>query len=155
MNGKNMLAPTNDIEMTDEQVEEARLSLLNGIPNASMVSLLRRNVDERKKRLSVLIDENKVQSSQRIANALCELDSVLLDEEVLAAVKDGIVNSKDPAKSYNEFAKASAELYNRMMKQQLSTANPEAPQNVNNGKSIKVAVCDSSGAVMVAIGGDE
>lgn len=154
MNGKNMLAPTNDIEMTDEQVEEARLSLLSGTPNASMVSLFRRNVDERKKRLSVLIDENKVQSSQRLANALCELDSVLLDEEVLAAVKDGIVNSKDPAKSYNEFAKASTELYNRMMKQQLSTANPDAPQNVNNGMSIKIAVQTSSGATMVEIGGD-
>lgn len=155
MNGKNMLAPTNDIEMTDEQVEEARLSLLSGTPNASMVSLLRRNVDERKKRLSILIDENKVQSSQRLANALCELDSVLLDEEVLAAVKDGIVNSKDPAKSYNEFAKASTELYNRMMKQQLSSANPDAPQNANSRKSIKVAVFDSSGATMVSIGGDD
>lgn len=154
MNGKNMLAPTNDIEMTDEQVEEARLSLLSGTPNSSMVSLLRRNVDERRKRLSILVDENNVQSSQRIANTLCELDAVLLDEEVIAAVKDGIINSKDPAKSYNEFVKARKELAG-MVKQQLSTANPDAPQNMNSGKSIKVAVCDSSGAVMVAIGGDE
>lgn len=152
---KNMLVPQNDIEMSDEQVEEARISLLQGTPNASMISLLRKNVEERKKRLSVLIDENKINSSERLANALIELDSVLLDEEVLQAVKGGIISSKDPAKSYNEFAKASTEIYNRMMKQQLSSANPEAPQNVSNKKSIKVAVFDSSGATMVSIGGDE
>lgn len=152
---KNMLVPQNDIEMSDEQVEEARVSLLQGTPNSSMVSLLRKNVEERKKRLSVLIDENKINSSERLANALIELDSVLLDEDVLQAVKDGIISSKDPAKSYNEFAKASTEIYNRMMKQQLSSANPEAPQNVSNKKSIKVAVFDSSGATMVSIGGDE
>lgn len=155
MNGKNALVPQNDIEMSEEQVEEARISLLQGTPNSSMVSLLRKNVEERKKQLSVLIDENKVQSSQRIANALCSLDEVLLDKEVIEAVKDGIINSKDPAKSYNEFAKASTELYNRMMKQQLSSANPDAPQNVNSRKSIKVAVFDSSGATMVSIGGDD
>lgn len=152
---KNMLVPQNDIEMSDEQVEEARISLLQGTPNSSMVSLLRKNVEERKKRLSVLIDENKINSSERLANALIELDSVLLDEDVLQAVKDGIISSKDPAKSYNEFAKASTEIYNRMMKQQLSSANPEAPQNANNRKSIKVAVFDSSGATMVSIGGDD
>ena len=155
MNGKNALVPQNDIEMSEEQVEEARISLLQGTPNSSMVSLLRKNVEERKKQLSVLIDENKVQSSQRIANALCSLDAVLLNEEVIEAVKDGIINSKDPAKSYNEFAKASTELYNRMMKQQLSSANPDAPQNANSRKSIKVAVFDSSGATMVSIGGDD
>ena len=152
---KNMLVPQNDIEMSKEQVEEARISLMQGTPNGSMVSLLRKNVEERKKQLAVLIDENKVQSSQRIAEALCSLDGVLLDEEVLSAVKEGIINSKDPAKSYNEFAKASTELYNRMMKQQLSSANPDAPQNASSRKSIKVAVFDSSGSTMVSIGGDD
>ena len=155
MNKKNVLVPKSDIELSDEQIEEARISLLQNTPNSSMVSLLRKNVEERKKQLSVLIDENKVQSSQRIANALCSLDEILLDDEVLESVKDGIINSKDPAKSYNEFAKASTELYNRMMKQQLSSANPEAPQNVNGKKSIKVAVFDSSSATMVSIGGDD
>lgn len=155
MNGKNLLAPQSEMNMSEEQVEEARISLMQGTANASLVSALRKNVEERRKRLSVLIDENKINSTERLANALIELDGVLLDEEVLQAVKDGIISSKDPAKSYNEFAKASTEIYNRMMKQQLSSANPEAPQNVNNKKSIKVAVFDSSGATMVSIGGDD
>ena len=155
MNGKNLLVPQNEMNMSAEQIKEARISLLQGTPNASLVSALRKNVEERKKRLSVLIDENKLGSTERLANALVELDGVLLDEDVLQAVKEGIISSKDPAKSYNEFAKASTEIYNRMMKQQLSSANPEAPQNANNRKSIKVAVFDSSGATMVSIGGDD
>lgn len=155
MNGKNLLVPQNEMNMSEEQVEEARLSLMQGTANASLVSALRKNVEERKKRISVLIDENKLVSTQRLADALIDLDSVLLDEEVLQAVKDGIISSKDPAKSYNEFAKASTEIYNRMMKQQLSSANPEAPQNNMSKKSIKIAVVDSSGATMVSIGGDD
>lgn len=155
MNGKNLLAPQNEMNISAEQAEEFRIVLNQDTANASMVSALRKNVDERKKRLAVLIDENKLNSSGRLAQALVNLDGILLDEEVLQAVKEGIVTSKDPAKSYNEFAKASTEIYNRMMKQQLSTANPDATQNMAGKKSIKIAVMDSSGATMVSIGGDD
>lgn len=154
LNGKNLLAPHTDMNISEEQVEEARISIMQENSNASMVSLLRENVEKRKKALSVLIDENKMNSSKRLAEALVSLDNILLDEEVLAAVKSSIATSKDPAKSYSDFAKAATEIYNRMMKQQLSSSDPEIQQQGLNGKSIKVAVSDSTGTTMVSIGGE-
>lgn len=155
MNKKNLLVPKNEINISEEQIQAARNSLLQRTENASKISDLRKNVEERKKQLSVLVDESNLNSTQRLANALTELDDILLDEEVLQAVRDGIISSKDPAKSFLDYTKATTELYNRMMKQQLSSANPEAPQNVAAKKAIKIAVVDSSGATMVSIGGED
>jgi uncharacterized protein YpiB (UPF0302 family) len=154
LNGKNLLAPDTDFNTSEEEIEEARISIMQNTQSASMVTLLRENVEQRKQQLSVLIDENKVNSSKRLAEALASLDDVLLDDEVLQAVKDGIISSKDPAKSYNEYAKATTELYNRMMKQQLSSADPVAPQNAMSGKSIKIAISDASGTTMVDFSGE-
>lgn len=153
MNGKNLLAPHTDMNISEEQVEEARISIMQENSNASMVSLLRENVEKRKKALSVLIDENKMNSSKRLAEALVNLDNILLDGEVLAAVKSSIITSKDPAKSYGDFAKAATEIHNRLTKQ-LSSSDPEIQQQGLNGKSIKVAVSDSTGTTMVSIGGE-
>ena len=141
------------MNISEEQVEEARISIMQENSNASMVSLLRENVEKRKKALSVLIDENKMNSSKRLAEALVSLDNILLDEEVLAAVKSSIATSKDPAKSYSDFAKAATEIHNRIEKQ-LSSSDPEIQQQGLNGKSIKVAVSDSTGTTMVSIGGE-
>ena len=76
------------------------------------------------------------------------LDDILTDESVLNRVKSNIESAYD----YNMFAKASREIYERMMKQQLSTADPEVARA--QVRQIKVAVMDSSGATMVSIGGD-
>lgn len=147
------LMPKTEFDVSDEEVEETRINILQSTASASMVSKMRQNVEERKRALAVVIDENKINSSERLANALVNLDSILLDDEVLFAIKDGIISSKDPAKSYNEFAKASNEIYKRMQQQQLSSADPDASQN--KPKSVKIAVVDSTGATMVSIGGDD
>lgn len=155
MNGRDLLVPDNEMSITNEQAEETRISILQDTSDVSTVELLRKKIENRKKALSVVIDESRMNSAHRLAQSLASLGDILLSDEVLEAVRDGIISSKDPAKSYNEFTKAFAELDNRLMKQQLTSANPEAPSNTMAGKSIKVAVADASGAVMVSIGGDE
>lgn len=146
---KTALVPSSPFD--SEEVEDARIAILGGNQTSSQLAKMKQEVEKQKRALSVMIEESKVDSARRIAQSLVALDDVLLDKKVLAAVKESIVNSKDPAKSYNEFAKARAELYNSMMKQQLSSADPESAANRASGRSIKVAVTDGNGTTMVSI----
>ena len=150
MNGKNSLVPSSPFDTNSQDIEDTRVAILNNTETASQLALMKQNIEARKRALAVAVEENKVLSTQRLAEKLASLDSILVDDEVLEAVKDGIINSKDPAKAYSDFAKASTEIYNRMMKQQLSSADPENAAN-KTGKSIKIAVTDSTGTTMVAI----
>lgn len=133
--------------MSVNEEESLKAELVTDTHDASLIAAMRENIDKRKKALAVVVDDKKIDSTKRIAEALVALDDVLLDEEVLARVKENIVSPYD----YNMFTKASTELYNRMMKQQLSTADPEVA--ATQGREIKVAVFDKTGATMVSIGG--
>lgn len=150
MSGKNSLVPYSPFDTSSQEMEDARTAILNNTESASQLALMKQNIEARKRAIAVAVEENKVLSTQRLAEKLASLDDILVDDEVLEAVKDGIIHSKDPAKSYNDFAKASTEIYNRMMKQQLSSADPESAAN-RTGKAIKIAVTDSTGTTMVSI----
>lgn len=147
MNNKKLLKPNSPLEMSVDEEESLKAELVTDTHDASLIAAMRENIDKRKKALAVVVDDKKIDSTKRIAEALVALDDVLLDEEVLARVKENIVSPYD----YNMFTKASTELYNRMMKQQLSTADPEVA--ATQGREIKVAVFDKTGATMVSIGG--
>lgn len=147
MNNKKLLKPNSPLEMSVNEEESLKAELVTDTHDASLIAAMRENIDKRKKALAVVVDDKKIDSTKRIAEALVALDDVLLDEEVLARVKENIVSPYD----YNMFTKASTELYNRMMKQQLSTADPEVA--ATQGREIKVAVFDKTGATMVSIGG--
>ena len=147
MNNKKLLKPNSPLEMSVSEEESLKAELVTDTHDASLIAAMRENIDKRKKALAVVVDDKKIDSTKRIAEALVALDDVLLDEEVLARVKDSIQSAYD----YNMFTKASTDLYNRMMKQQLSTADPEVA--ATQGREIKVAVFDKTGATMVSIGG--
>lgn len=147
LNNKKLLKPNSPLEMSVDEEESLKAELVTDTHDASLIAAMRENIDKRKKALAVVVDDKKIDSTKRIAEALVALDDVLLDEEVLARVKENIVSPYD----YNMFTKASTELYNRMMKQQLSTADPEVA--ATQGREIKVAVFDKTGATMVSIGG--
>lgn len=151
MTERDMLISSPGIGSNEQEIEDARIALLNNNASASQFALIKNNIEQRKKALGVYIDESKIYDTKMLAENLSALTNILVDEEVIAAVKEGIINSKDPAKSYNEFSKAVNENYNRMMKQQLSSADPEAAMNKASGRSIKIAVTDSTGTTMVAI----
>ena len=142
--------PNNEFNIAADR-EAARIAIQQGTADAGMIAAMRANVDARKKALSVVIDESRMQSSFRLAQNLCELDNILTDPEVIEAVRQGIIESENPAKAYSEVAKAASEIQTRLMKQNTTTSDPTSPQN--RQKSVKIAVADSSGAMMVEIGG--
>ena len=146
----NPLMPQNEFNIAADR-EAARIAIQQGTADAGMIAAMRANVDARKKALSVVIDESRMQSSFRLAQNLCELDNILTDPEVIEAVRQGIIESENPAKAYSEVAKAASEIQTRLMKQNTTTSDPTSPQN--RQKSVKIAVADSSGAMMVEIGG--
>ena len=146
----NSLMPNNEFNIAADR-EAARIAIQQGTADAGMIAAMRANVDARKKALSVVIDESRMQSSFRLAQNLCELDNILTDPEVIEAVRQGIIESENPAKAYSEVAKAASEIQTRLMKQNTTTSDPTSPQN--RQKSVKIAVADSSGAMMVEIGG--
>lgn len=146
----NPLMPQNEFNVVTDK-EAARIAIQQGTADAGMIAAMRANVDARKKALSVVIDESRMQSSFRLAQNLCELDNILTDPEVIEAVRQGIIESENPAKAYSEVAKAASEIQTRLMKQNTTTSDPTSPQN--RQKSVKIAVADSSGAMMVEIGG--
>lgn len=146
----NPLMPQNDFNIAAD-TETARIAIQQGTADAGMIAAMRANVEARKKALSVVIDESRMQSSFRLAQNLCELDNILTDPKVIEAVRQGIIESENPAKAYSEVAKAASEIQTRLMKQNTTTTDPTSPQN--RQKSVKIAVADSSGAMMVEIGG--
>lgn len=147
----NPLMPNNEFNVVSDE-KSARVAIQQGTADAGMIAAMRANVEARKKALSVVIDESRMQSSFRLAQNLCELDSILTDPEVMEAVRRGIIESENPAKAYSEVAKAASEIQTRLMKQNTTTTDPTSPQN--RQKSVKIAVADSSGAMMVEIGGN-
>lgn len=149
LSNKKLLKSDSPLEMSVSEEESLKSELITDTQDASLIAAMRENIDKRKKALAVVVDDKKIDSTKRIAEALVALDDVLLDEEVLARVKSNINSPYD----YNMFTKASTELYNRMMKQQLSTADPEVA--ATQGRGIKVAVFDKTGATMVSIGGGD
>lgn len=130
MNNKKLLKPNSPLEMSVSEEESLKAELVTDTHDASLIAAMRENIDKRKKALAVVVDDKKIDSTKRIAEALVALDDVLLDEEVLARVKDSIQSAYD----YNMFTKASTDLYNRMMKQQLTTADPEVEEETVNSK---------------------
>ena len=130
MNNKKLLKPNSPLEMSVSEEESLKAELVTDTHDASLIAAMRENIDKRKKALAVVVDDKKIDSTKRIAEALVALDDVLLDEEVLTRVKDSIQSAYD----YNMFTKASTDLYNRMMKQQLTTADPEVEEETVNSK---------------------
>ncbi len=152
---KNLLVSTAaDMNVPEEDYETVRMLLTQGDASQSNIELLRKNVEERKKALGVLIEENQVNSSARLAQSIADIDGVLLDGEVIQAVREGIINSKDPAKSYCDFAKAANEL-SRRLKNQLDggfTADGLLTGGKKNQK-IQLAFGDGKLALQVDMGG--
>lgn len=152
---KSMLVTTAaTINIPEEDYEAARTLLVQGDTSASNIELLRKKVEERKKTLGVLIEENQINSSARLAQSIADIDGVLLDAEVIQAVRDGIINSKDPAKSYSDFAKAANEL-SRRLKNQLDSEFT-ADGLLTGGKKaqkIQLAFGDGKLALQVDMGG--
>lgn len=148
LSGKKLLKPNSPLDISVDEEESLKAELITDTQDASLIAAMRENIDKRKKALAVVVDDKKIESTKKLAEKLVALDDILTDESVLNRVKSNIESAYD----YNMFAKASSEIYERMMKQQLSTADPEVARA--QGRQIKVAVMDSSGATMVSIGGD-
>lgn len=147
-----MLMPkANDVfRVTDEEAEKARAALLSGNMDAPVVDTLRKKVTEKKKAVQVLAEDSKVNSSARIANALSTIDEALLDGEVIEAVRSGIVNSPDPAKSYLEFSKAATELQKRLDSQIDSTFTTDGLLH-SGKKAAKIQLAFGNGNLALAI----
>ena len=148
LSGKKLLKPNSPLDISVDEEESLKAELITDTQDASLIAAVGENIDKRKKALAVVVDDKKIESTKKLAEKLVALDDILTDESVLNRVKSNIESAYD----YNMFAKASREIYERMMKQQLSTADPEVARA--QVRQIKVAVMDSSGATMVSIGGD-
>lgn len=152
---KSMLVTTAaNMNIPEEDYETARALLVQGDTSASNIELLRKKVEERKKALGVLIEENQINSSARLAQSIADIDGVLLDAEVIQAVREGIINSKDPAKSYSDFAKAANELSRRLKNQLDSEFTADGLlTGGKKGQKIQLAFGDGKLALQVDMGG--
>lgn len=151
---KSLLVPTAaDMNVSEEDYETARMLLVQGDSSQTNIELLRKNVEERKKALSVLIEENQVNSSARLAQSIADIDGVLLDSEVIQAVREGIINSKDPAKSYCDFAKAANELSRRLKNQLDGEFTADGLLTGKKNQKIQLAFGDGKLALQVDMGG--
>lgn len=157
VNAKAFLMPKSDFktDITDEQVENARIALMQGSTSSQNIEVLRKKLEEKKKAIQVIADENKAASSMRIANALTAIDDALFDDEVLCAVKQGIIESKDPAKSYLDFSKAANELQKRLDSQLDGEFSPNALLSGKKNAKIQLAFGNGNLALAVDMGDDK
>lgn len=152
---KSMLVTTaENMNVPEEDYESARTLLAGGDVSRTAIELMRKNVEERKKAVSVLVEENQINSSARLAQSIADIDGVLLDMEVIQAVREGIINSKDPAKSYSDFAKAANELSKRLKNQLDSEFTADGLlTGGKKGQKIQLAFGDGKLALQVDMGG--
>ena len=152
---KSMLVTTAaNMNIPEEDYKSARTLLAGGDTSRTTIELMRKSVEERKKAVSVLVDENQINSSARLAQSIADIDGVLLDAEVIQAVRDGIINSKDPAKSYSDFAKAANELSRRLKNQLDSEFTADGLlTSGKKGQKIQLAFGDGKLALQVDMGG--
>lgn len=156
MNGKkSQLVPTAaTMNIPEVAYESARELLAGGDTSQTAIELMRKNVEERKKAVSVLVEEKQINSSARLAQSIADIDGVLLDAEVIQAVREGIINSKDPAKSYSDFAKAANELSKRLKNQLDSEFTADGLlAGGKKGQKIQLAFSDGKLALQVDMGG--
>lgn len=154
-NEKSMLVTTaENMNVPEEDYESAKTLLAGGDVSRTAIELMRKNVEERKKAVSVLVEENQINSSARLAQSIADIDGVLLDAEVIQAVREGIINSKDPAKSYSDFAKAANELSKRLKNQLDSEFTADGLlTGGKKGQKIQLAFGDGKLALKVDMGG--
>jgi len=154
-NTKLSLMPKVTMDASEEEFAETRMAINDGTAALTNIELLRKNIEKRKKALGVLIEEEQINSSARLAQAKAELDSVLVDPEVLEAVKEGIINSKDPAKAYCDFAKATTELNRRLQAQYDSNFSADGLLGGKKNQKIQIAFGNGKLAVAVDMNGDD
>lgn len=143
-----------NMNIPEEDYESARTLLAGGDTSRTTIELMRKSVEERKKAVSVLVEENQINSSARLAQSIADIDGLLLDAEVIQAVRDGIINSKDPAKSYCDFAKAANELSKRLKNQLDSEFTADGLlSGGKKGQKIQLAFSDGKLALQVDMGG--
>lgn len=152
---KSMLVTTAaNMNIPEEDYESARTLLSGSDTSRTTIELMRKNVEERKKAVSVLVEENQINSSARLAQSIADIDGVLLDAEVIQAVREGIINSKDPAKSYSDFTKAASELSKRLKNQLDSEFTADGLlAGGKKGQKIQLAFGDGKLALQVDMGG--
>lgn len=152
---KSMLVTTaENMNVPEEDYESAKMLLAGGETSRTAIELMRKNVEERKKAVSVLVEENQITSSARLAQSIADIDGVLLNAEVIQAVREGIINSKDPAKSYSDFAKAANELSKRLKNQLDSEFTADGLlTGGKKGQKIQIAFSNGELALQVDMGG--
>lgn len=150
------IIPKANMEASEDELVETRMEIAHGTANQTSIELLRKNIEQRKKALGVLIEEEQINSSARLAKQLADIDAVLMDDEVIEAVRNGIIDSKDPAKSYCDFAKAANEISRRLKSQYDGsfTADGLLSSGKKNQK-IQIAFGNGQLAVAVDMNGDK
>lgn len=144
------LVPKPNIEATEEEIVAARVGISDGTASQTSIEKLRRNVEQRRKALGVLIEDEQVSSSTRLAKMLANIDSVLTDEEVIDSVRQGIIDSKDPAKSYCDFAKAANEISRRLKNQYDESFTADGLLS-GSKKNQKIQIAFGNGKLAVAV----
>ena len=153
-NTKLSLMPKVNMDASEEEFTETRMSIADGTASLTNIERLRKNIEQRKKAVGVLIEEEQVSSSLRLAGSKAALDSILVDPEVLEAVKQGIIDSKDPAKAYCDFAKATNELNRRLQAQYDSNFSADGLLGGKKNQKIQIAFGNGKLAVAVDMNGD-
>lgn len=149
-NTKVSLVPKANIELTEEEIVAARIAAADGTASQTSIEMLRRSVEQRRNALGVLIEDEQVSSSARLAKKLADIDSVLTSEEVIEAVKQGIIDSKDPAKSYCDFAKAANEISRRLKSQYDESFTADGLLS-GSKKNQKIQIAFGNGKLAVAV----
>lgn len=112
------------VEVVDNDAE-TRIAIKENNATEAMISEMRKKVNQRNKSLSVLIDENKTNSSFNLSQALLELDGALIDSDILQRVKENIQTPKD----LESYCKSVDSIYNRMQKQMLNSSDKDDTLN--------------------------
>jgi len=136
------------VEVLDEN-EETRLAINDNTATEEMVAQLREKVNKHNKGISVLVDENKAESSKKLAEALFDLDEGIVNSNVLERVQKNIQTPKDLL----DYAKAVDSISNRIDKQLTRTADKDEAKK--GMKGVKIGLAFNNGQIAVAVDGDD
>lgn len=135
------------VEVLDENAT-TRYAIKNNQATEAQIAEMREKVNLKNKGYSVLIDENKGESSKRLAEALADLDFGIISSDVLERVQNNINTPKDLL----DYAKATESISNRCQKQATTTADIDKADQSAGGAKISLAFKDGTIAVGVQVG---
>lgn len=138
-----MRAFDKDLPAVSDDNAEVRYAIQNNVATEQMIAEMREKVNQRNKGLSILIDENKAESSKRLSDGLAKLDEGVLDEEIIEKVKGNINTPKDLL----DYAKATESIYARLIKQSRDSADRDTAPATQNQIKIGLAFKDGTKAL--------